>query len=85
MPPNVASPMPAAAAAAAGPPSASPTPSTPPRDAQKDKLNTLFIGAIAAGVSDDWIETLLKVRDSLHVKSGGGDSLCTHAPCLDMR
>lgn len=41
------------------PPSAT---NTPPRDTQKDKLNTLFVGAIAAGVSDDWIETLLKVR-----------------------
>lgn len=42
------------------PPSATNTPS---RDAQKDKLNTLFVGAIAAGVSDDWIETLLKVTE----------------------
>ncbi|CAO3650543.1 unnamed protein product [Mucor fragilis] len=67
MPPN-ASPMgppPAAAAAAAGPPSTAPAPSTPPRDAQKDKLNTLFIGAIAAGVSDAWIETLLKTCGNL--------------------
>ncbi|KAI8640222.1 hypothetical protein BD408DRAFT_445340 [Parasitella parasitica] len=37
----------------------------PPRDAQKDKLNTLFVGAIAAGVSDEWIETLLKTCGNL--------------------
>jgi RNA-binding protein 25 len=28
----------------------------------EDKLNTLFVGAIAAGISDAWIETLLKVN-----------------------
>ncbi|CEP15990.1 hypothetical protein [Parasitella parasitica] len=38
---------------------------TPPRDAQKDKLNTLFVGAIASGVSDEWIETLLKTCGNL--------------------
>ncbi|KAL9552128.1 hypothetical protein MBANPS3_003935 [Mucor bainieri] len=67
MPPNATSPMgpPPATAAAAAAASASPTPSTPPRDAQKDKLNTLFIGAIAAGVSDAWIETLLKTCGNL--------------------
>jgi hypothetical protein len=27
-----------------------------------DKLNTLFVGAIAPGISDEWIEKLLQVR-----------------------
>lgn len=27
-----------------------------------NKLNTLFVGAIAAGIPDDWIEQLLKVN-----------------------
>lgn len=60
LPPN-ASPMGPPPAAAGLTPTTS-APSTPPRDAQKDKLNTLFVGAIAAGVSDEWIETLLKVN-----------------------
>lgn len=44
-----------------------PATNTPPRDIQKDKLNTLFVGAIAAGISDDWIETLLKVKNKKEI------------------
>jgi hypothetical protein len=41
------------------PPSGGP----PPPSADKNKLNTLFVGAIPAGVQDEWIDQLLKVRN----------------------
>lgn len=38
-----------------------PSPSSPTTDANNDKLTTLFVGAIAPGISDDWIVKLLEV------------------------
>lgn len=34
----------------------------PPQGTESNKLTTLFVGAIAPGVSDAWIEKLLKVK-----------------------
>lgn len=47
-----------------GPPPISPTTASPinPAEAANDKLNTLFVGAIAAGVDDGWIQKLLEVK-----------------------
>lgn len=39
-----------------------PNNSAPTPDTSNEKLTTLFVGAIAAGVSDDWIVKLLEVR-----------------------
>ncbi|KAI9475800.1 MAG: hypothetical protein EXX96DRAFT_506462 [Benjaminiella poitrasii] len=44
---------------------ASPASNAASTDSQNEKLNTLFIGAIAAGVSDDWLEALLKTCGNL--------------------
>jgi hypothetical protein len=43
-------------------PNAPPATSTVEPPSPEDKLNTLFVGAIATGISDAWIETLLKVK-----------------------
>ncbi|KAI7905850.1 uncharacterized protein BX663DRAFT_483534 [Cokeromyces recurvatus] len=42
--------------------SASPVNTTSP---DNEKLNTLFVGAIAAGITDEWLETLLKTCGNL--------------------
>ncbi|KAI8381593.1 uncharacterized protein BYT42DRAFT_567103 [Radiomyces spectabilis] len=42
-----------------------PPPISAPPPQESDKLTTLFVGAIAAGISDGWIERLLKTCGSL--------------------
>lgn len=59
--------------ATTGPPPISPTaaatttanPPVNPAEAANDKLNTLFVGAIAAGVDDGWIQKLLETCGNL--------------------
>ncbi|KAI9339135.1 hypothetical protein BD770DRAFT_448242 [Pilaira anomala] len=43
-----------------------PSPSSPTTDANNDKLTTLFVGAIAPGISDDWIIKLLETCGKLN-------------------
>lgn len=61
-PPAASGPPPMSPAAA---PAASASPPVNPAEAANDKLNTLFVGAIAAGVDDGWIQKLLEVTSTL--------------------
>jgi hypothetical protein len=44
------------------------SPQAGPPPTERNKLNTLFVGAIPSGVTDEWIEHLLKVI-KLHKQS----------------
>ncbi|KAI8344937.1 hypothetical protein BD560DRAFT_450608 [Blakeslea trispora] len=46
-------------------PSSNPSPSSPATPTKEEKLNTLFVGAIVPGISDEWIVALLETCGNL--------------------